>query len=74
MIDSVKNPAGADIDISGINDLWHVAEFLKTVEGDYRVLSKTTGKFVRYSEAVIEVREQACAMQHHINNGTKFAM
>lgn len=67
MTDSVKNLGGRDIDISDINDLWHVAEFLKGVEGNFKILSKTTGKFIPYSEAVLEVWQQAVAMKHHIN-------
>ena len=67
MGETVKNLAGRDIDISGISDLWHVAEFLKTVEGDLKILSKTTGKFVPYSQAVRETWQQALAMEHHIN-------
>lgn len=69
MVDSVKNLAGRDIDISGINDLWHIAEFLKTVEGDLKIVSNTTGKFIPFSEAVTETWQQAAAMEHHINPG-----
>lgn len=71
MTDSVKNLGGRDIDISDINDLWHVAEFLKGVEDNFKILSKITGKFIPYSEAVLEVWQQAAAMKHHINGCDK---
>ncbi len=69
MVDSVKNLAGKDIDISSVNDLWHVIDFLQSVEGDYKVLSKVSGRFIPYSEGVKETWQQALAMEHHINPG-----